>query len=90
MSVMHGAERRLDTEGVKERMHIFDLGRADNLAVISGKARDTIDVFKPVDLFIGGGQAQAAAAMPRDGLAGELFKLWIKLRAIDMHFRHVE
>src|SRR5262245_34415281 len=90
MAVGHGAERGLDAEGLEEGMISLDLIGADSLTLLARELRYAFDIFEPVHFLIGLRQTQAAAAMPGDRLAGQLFELRIKLGAIDMHLCHVE
>ncbi len=62
----------------------------DDFAFVACKARNAIDILEPVDLLIRGGEAKAAALVPGNGLACQLFKLGIEFGAIHMHLGHVE
>ena len=53
VAVVHGAESGFDAEDVEEGMVLRDLRRADDLAFIAGQSRYSIDIFQPIDLFVG-------------------------------------
>ncbi len=90
MAVGHGPEGGLDAEGFEEGMVLLDLAGADDLALVSGKLGNAEHIFEPVHLLIRLGDAQAAAAMPGDRLAGQFLELGIELGPVDMNLRHVE
>jgi hypothetical protein len=90
MAVGDGEKRQLDAERVEKRVMGADLGWRDQMGLIAGEARDAVNVFEPLDLVVGGGQAKPAAAVPRHRLAGQLLKSGIELGAVKVDLRQVE
>ena len=71
-------------------MVLLDFIGTNDFALIARKARHAINILEPVQFLVRGSKPQAAAAVPGYGLSRELFQLWIKLGAIEMHLGHVE
>jgi hypothetical protein len=64
------------------------LGR-DDLHVEADIGRKTLDVAEPVDLLRGGGDAQAAGAVPGDVLAGQFLQLRVERVGVVVDLGHV-
>ena len=90
MAVGEGDVGRLDPEGLDKGVIGLDLVGAYDLRLVAGEPRQAMDIFEPVDLIVGDGQPDAAAAVPRHRDPGQRLELGIKLGAVDMHLGEIE
>ena len=90
VAVVDGQESGLDAEGFEIGMMLPDFVGAEDVGFIAGEPGQAVDVAKPVHFLIGDRQADAAAAMPADRLAGQRFQFRIETGAVHMHLGHVQ
>jgi hypothetical protein len=78
-----------DPLGGHERIDLIDFFRIDDLHLETDQLGHAGDVMEPFDLLMRAREADAAAAVPADVLAGQLLQLGIQAHAVIMDLGHV-
>jgi hypothetical protein len=90
VAVSHGQVAHLDAEGLEMGMVFGNLVGANQVRLVADQLRHAVHLLEPLDFLVGNGQANAAAAVPRYRLAGQLFQFGIEQGAFMVNLGQVE